>query len=82
MIAENAATVCTDEPALVREAAYQRLRPELVAEFAHEFTALLQEVSARDVGVENTQRLNVMLDAFEDLFVEMRNVCSSIRSST
>lgn len=58
-----------------------RLQPDAVISIATEFASLLREVQNQDLGPENRRQLIGVLDAFEQLFVEMKATCDSIRRS-
>lgn len=58
-----------------------RIQPDAVMAIATEFSSLLREVQVRDLGPENRRRLIDVLDAFEQLFVEMRDTSAAIRAT-
>lgn len=69
-----------DRPALEQPSA-NRIQPDAVMAIASEFSAMLREVQGKDLGPENRRRLIDVLDAFEQLFLEMKDTCQAIRQT-
>lgn len=59
----------------------QRINPEAVGEFARDLSSLLELASKSDFGDERSRRLNEILESFELLFADMRQLRADISRS-
>ena len=65
------------QPPSLQRSAFQ-LQPDAVLAIADEFASLLKDVQRTELGPENTRQLINVLDAFEQLFVEMKATCDGV----
>lgn len=65
---------------LERQDRFERVSPAVVNAFSSEFCSLLADARSHSIGPDGVQKLNALLDSFEDLVQQMRTASRDIRS--